>query len=176
MLEVKHYFLDNEGNVWADIYSNGRRTWDGVIDRDGYPLLYNKLLELENSEHGKATGRRMLTDFYHKNGHEKYMAKLPHIEDASKPMQEAWYGANAGDGPFSGAGYYLDDEQFKEDYGMTVEEFDEQIESDIKKYGIDGEIFERRYNDDCLYSVTWWLCEYFTETVKDGHHSYPDER
>ena len=167
MLTVKNYFFDNEDDLWADIHCNGRRQWYTVVGCDKDHLLYRIVMELDTS-HGNELGCHMIEDYCRKNGYEEMMANLPHIEDASKPMQEAWYGADAGDGPFSGAGYYLDDKQFQKEYGMTVEEFEKQIESDIKKYGISDEIFERRYNDDCLYSVTWWLSEYFTEAVADG--------
>jgi len=166
MLTVKNYFFDNEDDLWADIHCNGRRQWYTVVGCDKDDPLYQKVMELDEVNETE-TALRLIEKHCREHSYEKMMAKLPHIEDASKPMQEAWYGADAGDGPFSGAGYYLDDKQFKEEYGMTVEEFDEQIENDIAKHGIDSEIFERRYNDDCLYSVTWWLCEYFTEAVVD---------
>lgn len=168
MLEVKNYFFDDEGNIWADIHSNGRRQRSAVIDRDGHPLLYDKFLELETNEHEKAIGRRILTDYCHQNGYEKYMAKLPHIEDTSKALQEAYESADEWDQPFSGCGYYENDEQFALEYGMTVDEYKEQMEADIKKYGLNEYIWDRNSDDDCLYGVTWWICEDFTKAVKEG--------
>ena len=159
MLEVKNYFIDDEENLWANIYSNGRRQWCAVANPDGDNLFYTTIEELDNKDYEVAL--RKLTEYCCQHGYERTLSELPHIEDTSKPMQEAWNGADEWDGPFTNLGYYVNDEQFKEDYGMTVAEFKQQLQADIDKYGISTEI-EERYNEDFLYSVTWWLCEYFT--------------
>lgn len=164
MLTVKNYFFDDEDNLWADIHCDGRRQWYTVVGCDHDSWLHKAVWELGGDHE---LGCEILTSFCKKFDYETRILNLPHIEDASKPMQMAWKGADECDEPYTDLGYYLNDEQFQEDYMMPSAEFKKQLQADIDKYGIGNEIFEER-DGEYLYSVTWWLCEYFTEAVNDG--------
>jgi len=166
MFTVKNYFFDDEDDLWADIHCNGRRQWYAVIGCDKDHPLYKEVMELDEVNKTE-TARHLIEKYCREHGHEERMAKLPHIEDASMPMKMAWEGADEWDGPYTSSGYYLNEEQFQEDYMMTSAEFKKQLKADIDKYGISNEIIEER-DGESLYSVTWWLCEYFTEAVADG--------
>jgi hypothetical protein len=58
----------------------------------------------------------------------------------------------------------MDDEQFQEDYGMSVTEYKRQLQADINKYGVDS-ITETPNDAEFLYQVDWWICEYFTGPI-----------
>lgn len=158
---VKEYFFDDEENLWANIHCNGRRQWRTVVDCDCQHPLYQAFANPLTK--GK---KAMIEKYCLEHGFAEEMAKLPHIEDASQPMQDAWRGADEWDQPFTNLGYYEDDEQFLDYYGMPKEEFQKQLQADIDKYCIGSEI-ERRYGGEYLYSVTWWLCELFTAPVEN---------
>ncbi len=164
MLTVKNYFFDDEDDLWADIHCNGRRQWYTVVGCDKEHPLYKAVL---NTPITREAGCYMIEEYCHEHGHEERMAGLPRIEDASAPMKMAWKTADEWDGPYTSLGYYLNEEQFQEDYMMPSAEFKKQLQADIDKYGISNEIIEER-DGESLYSVTWWLCEYFTEAVNDG--------
>lgn len=172
-LVVENYYFDDEDNLWADIHSNGRRQWFEVADPES--PLYQKVSRLISegfncADDEKENVTACITQYCLKNGHAKRMASLPHIEEASQPMQEAYEAADKWDGPFVNIGLFESLEQFLDDYGMSPEEYKAAMQADINKYCVGSEIEERDsegYNPEFLYSGTQYLCEDFTAPIKE---------
>lgn len=161
MLSVKDFYFDDDDDLWANIHCNGRRQWRTVVGCDKEHQLYKDVLDVVDN-HGLCCS--MIEEYCREHGIEEQMAKLPHIEDASKPMQLAWEGADEWE--YTSLGYYVDTQQFQKDYDMSVWDFKRLLQIDIDKYGIGTEIIETLEDTEYLYSVTWWLCEYFTGPVE----------
>ena len=161
-LIVKNYYYDDEDNLWADIHSAGRRQWCEVGDPESE--LHAAVSTMpEDSDEDREKIKAYLTR--HCLGRAEYMANLPHIEDASQPMQEAYRAADVLDSMFVNVGLYEDLEQFLDDYGMSPEEYKAEMQADINKYCIGSEIEER--DSEFLYNATQWLCEDFTAPIEE---------
>ena len=165
-LVVENYYFDDEDNLWADIHSNGRRQWFEVGDKESelHEAVASMICSMPDDCDGRAKIKAYLTKYCLEHGHAKRMSSLPHIEEASQPMQEAYKSADEWDGMFVNVGLFESLEQFLDDYGMSLEEYKAEMQADIDKYCIGSEIEER--NSEFLYNATQWLCEDFTAPIK----------
>ena len=168
-LTVEKYYFDEEGNLWGDIHSAGRRQWCEIADKESELIMRVEPLPT-GSEKKYEASKAYLTKYCLEHGYAKRMATLPHIEDASQPMQEAYEVADKWDGPFVNIGLFESLEQFLDDYGMSPEEYKAAMQADINKYCVGSELEERDsegYNAEFLYSGTQYLCEDFTAPIKE---------
>ena len=95
------------------------------------------------------------------------ISKLPHIEDTTPAMQYLYNRVSSSENNM----YYLDDvEDFNDELGMSQEEFEKQVDSDVEKYGLENVVVKNF--DEALYACFGNLQCSFTEKVEQSNEKY----
>lgn len=148
-IHVASWFYDIAGSeqIWARVVHNNRYCYWGCETKDVFP---NSQDFYEDCEQGK----KLLMDKILRDGFDP--AKLPCIEDASPAMQHLWYNITDSDNCM----WFIDDENPDLGKGyepwevleLSKEEFQKQIDADIKKYHLEDVI--TKYEDE----ATMYTC------------------
>lgn len=138
-IHITHWFFDEEGEqVWAHVVHNNRYCYWGCKTNDVFPPNYDR-----NYEDDKKS-KKLLLDKIIRDDFDP--AKLPHIEEASPAMQHLWRSITYSENCM----LFVDDDEFEfssyyEDLKLTKEEFQRQVDADIKKYHLEDVI--TKYED-----------------------------
>ena len=116
--------------VWAHVCGNGRHCYEAV-ERDEIP----DNVELEDGAQEILRERNFS------------LATLPHIETATKAMRHLWESVMESESCM----YYVEDDEAPWEYlDMTKEEFVEQVDSDVEKFGLQ-DVVCKDYEDSLYY-------------------------
>ena len=148
-IHVDNWFYDiaDDGQIWARVVHNNRYCYWGCKTKDVFP-------DSQDFYDGCEQGSKLLLDKILRDGFDP--AKLPYIEDASPAMQQLWYGITDSDNCMQ----FVDD--IDSDYSegdepwevltLSKEEYQAQIDADIKKYHLEDVI--TKYEDE----ATMYTC------------------
>ncbi len=140
-IHVRNWFYDDdEEQIWALVVHDGRYCYWGCKTKD---VFFDNLDFYNGCEQGK----RLLLDKIIHDGFDP--AKLPYIEDASPAIQQLWYNVTDSENCM----WFVDDENLELGEGyepwevlkLTKEEYQKQIDTDIKKYHLEDVI--TKYED-----------------------------
>lgn len=138
-IHVDDWFYDIAGSeqIWARVVHNNRYCYWGCKTKDVFP-------DSQDFYDGCKQGSKLLLDKILRDGFDP--AKLPHIEDASPAMQYLWHNITDSDNCM----WFVDNDEFEfssyyEDLKLTKEEFQKQVDADIKKYHLEDVI--TKYED-----------------------------
>jgi len=138
-IHVDDWFYDIAGGeqVWARVVHNNRYCYWGCETKDVFP-------DSQDFYDGCEQGNKLLLDKIIRDSFDP--AKLPRIEDASPAMQYLWHNITDSDNCM----WFVDNDEFEfssyyEDLKLTKEEFQKQVDADIKKYHLEDVI--TKYED-----------------------------
>ncbi len=138
-IHIDDWFYDIAGDeqIWARVIHNNRYCYWGCETKDVFP-------DSQDFYDGCEQGNKLLLDKILRDGFDP--AKLPYIENASPAMQYLWHNITDSDNCM----WFVDNDEFEfssyyEDLKLTKEEFQKQVDADIKKYHLEDVI--TKYED-----------------------------
>lgn len=138
-IDIRDCFIDEDDeHIWALVAHNNRYCYWGCDINEVFPPGYDEFGS------NKELCNKLLLDKILRDGFDP--AKLPYIEDASPAMQQLWHNITDSDNCM----WFVDNDEFEfssyyEDLKLTKEEFQKQVDADIKKYHLEDVI--TKYED-----------------------------
>lgn len=151
--------FDADDVVWGYVTENGRSCYRG-INIDDLPGDFG------DPNDDSPMQREIFCDILKKQGFD--FTAIPHIEDATPAVQLLWKEIMGSENCM----WFVEDDSDYYGYnpwdeiGITREEFERQVDSDIEKYGLQDVIV--KYDDDTLYTCYGDLMSSFTGIISES--------
>jgi hypothetical protein len=135
---VRNWYFDDEGEqIWALVVHNGRYCYWGCKTES----VFGHTVNCDSALGNKLLLAKILHDGFDPDS-------LPHIEDVSPAMQRLWRDITDSD---NNMWFVEDEEESWNELGLTKEEYQRQVDADIKKYRLE-DVIEKYEDEDTLYT------------------------